>query len=168
MESAHLSHKQPGSWYAVLLGEPSASGGSGKFPVPDLGDECVCCNSAHAELSHYDPSTGPYVSDRIPIPICTACRDHVRLDEKRTVYMVSVAVLGLGLVILGFIGLVVFAAAVGVVLMDRNRQRALSNSGHHVGIELAAAPGLLSVRTMNRRVAQRLIEVHRDEVHRVK
>lgn len=166
VDSAHLPEKQPGSWYAVVLGEPSGSGGSGRFPVPNLGDECVCCNSAHAELSQYDPSTGPYISDPIPIPICTACRDHVVLNEKRAVYVVAAAFVGLG--ILGFIvhilvsaiGFVVLAAAVGVVVVDRKRQRARSESGHHAGLEFGAAPGILSVRTMNRRIAQRLVEVH--------
>lgn len=175
MSHDSLEKRPPGSWYVVVLGDPAHHTGS--FPTPDLGHDCVCCNNADTEPIHYDPSSGPFICSPIPIPLCAACRDHARLNEKRVIYIVVSIFAGAGLAVLGLvlsllvitaIGALVVAGALGVLFMDRRKQQSLSESGHHAGLEIAGTFGICSVRTMNHRVAARLIEKHPGEIHRVK
>lgn len=171
-----VPEKAPGSWHGVVLGDPTGTGSTNTFPVPDLGDACVCCNSADAEPTSYDASTGPFIGEPIRIPLCAACRAHVHLDEKRTLYVVSAAFIGLLIAIFSFfvhvllapIGTVIVLGSLGVLFVDRRKQRRMSESGHHSGLEIAAGPGVCSVRTMNRRVAQHLVTAHQGGILRVK
>lgn len=174
-----VEKKTVGSWYAVVLGDPAdpqRGASSGRFPAPDLGTECVCCNGADAEFMNYNPSTGPFRSSPLPIPLCAACRDHVQLNEKRALYLVAAMFAGGGLAVLGvfvnlyilIVGALVLAGAVGILLMDRKKLGARCESGHFSGLDIAAAPGVCSVRTTNHRVALHLIERHQGEILRVK
>lgn len=174
-----VAKKRPGSWYVVVLGDPEdkdLTRSSGTFPTPDLGSDCVCCDSADAEIIHYDPSTGPFVASPVPIPLCGACQKHVHLNEKRAVYVVAAAFIGVGLGVLGAflniiilgLGALVLAGAVGVLLWNRNRHRSNCQSGHCSGLEIAGAPGVCSVRTMNVRVAERLVARHQGGIIKVK
>ena len=170
-----LRQKPAGAWYTVVLGDPSVSQPGSAFPVPELGEACLCCDRPGAELTHFDPSTGASIATAIPMPLCAECRPHVRLDEKRVLYLVSAAFGGAFLAVFGFvnllltaIGVAVFAIAAAVLFFDRQRQRRLSESGHHAGLEIAAHPGVCSVRTMNLRVARRLVDRHQGGILRVK
>ena len=144
--------------------------------MPDLGDACVCCNAVDAEPTPYDASTGPFIGEPIRIPLCAACRAHVHLDEKKTLYIVSAAFMGILVAVFSFfvhvllapIGGAVLLVALGLLFLDRRKQRSMSESGHHAGLEIAAGPGVCSVRTMNRRVAQHLVAAHQGGILKVK
>lgn len=179
-----LAEKPPGSWYSVVLRHEhshaavfamGALGGSSTFPVPDLGNDCVCCDAPDAGTVPFDPSMGRLECDPIQVAVCNACRGHVQRNTSGQQVAGITVCIGAGLAIwavsielwlLVAFGVLVLFAGIARLVNLGNLQRGLARDGHRAGLEIMASAGQCAVRTMNRRVAEHVLERHRRYVHR--
>lgn len=181
-----LDQKAPGAWYAVVLRKGysagrtaaiGAFGGKAEFPSPDLGRECVCCDTAQVETISFDASSEKFRCDPIAIPVCTPCRQHVSTNTQAAQLVAMAICAGLGLTLWAGMQRLWVVCAVGVaitagcawwILKERSKYRALAETGHFAGLEITGHPGQCAVRTMNRRVAMWLAQRHHDVLHRAR
>ena len=181
-----LEQKPPGAWYAVVLRRDfsaaklfaiGAVGGSGPFPMPELGSQCVCCDAAGAGHVPFDPSTDRMRCQPVQVPICEPCRWHVKRDTNDAQLGAMALCVASGAALLGVmkelwvvagLGAAGVAGCVAVLMRGRAKARELAESGHFAGLEIMAHPGQCSVRTMNRRVAMELAQRHAEVIHRVR
>lgn len=171
-----IPEKPPGAWYVVSLRRdyPAERGRKYSYPVPALGAACVCCDEANAPKAMFDPSANRSTAEPIAIPVCIQCRRHVSGDNHSQEFMGVLSGLclvgGLWCLTEGFGWAAGVAAGLGVlcywsVAVTRRKRRELAEMGHYSGLQISAHPGLCTVRTMNRRLAQDLATIHGNDLY---
>lgn len=182
-----VPQKPAGATYAVILRLPDFSigevakmggiGGSAPFPMPKMGESCACCNAPPTTSVGFDAVRGNRASaPPVPVPACAACALHLKRGTD------GAQLLGIGVVVVAFgafyaatnakwdvLGLCVVAAValVGIIVWRRRKGGRAAANGHHRNIEIMANAHQCVVRTTNRALAERLVEAHGKEVHRI-
>jgi hypothetical protein len=160
-----------GTWQAVVMKERgfsvvrSAMTRKGSFPSADYGAACACCNAATDEVMDFDPSA-QHRATPIAIPRCKACRMHlVPGNRAATVSIVlgCLAMLGFALgvkngAVYYVLGALCTACLLAYWLSTVTNRATMHKQGHHLGIEVVALPGMVSVRTTNPTFAATLRE----------
>ncbi len=173
-----LERKPLGSWYVVILKTEEFSharnfatgafGGEGRYPAPELGTRCVCCDAETTLRRPFDPSMSRNRAVALDIPVCKDCETHVASSTSRAQMLGAGFCVGIGLALwaamkqmwgLALLGVLALALVVGVVLSARAKRRAMAHGGHHTGLEIiVAAHGMCSIRTTNFRLASEVAE----------
>jgi len=152
----------------------SAMTRKGRFPAADYGTRCVCCDQETETRLSFDPSARHSASE-IALPRCEACAPHVA--RGNTAPMIYLGALGVGLVLVAMganngwwpvlgLGVLAFAAGGAYAWRTLAKRAAMRTQGHHVGLEIVAIPGLVSVRTTNPRFASELCSRNPQLAHR--
>lgn len=139
----------------------------GTFVIPDLGDRCVCCDSATADVVEYDPSVDYQALGLVRVPLCVGCRSHVGRYALWRPLLTTLALV-FGFVELTFaigfgrmnhlaFALLAIGAGVAVPSLLRRRRIAAARHGHHREFAFVARPGDVELRTTNRRLVELLL-----------
>jgi hypothetical protein len=135
-----------------------AVGRGGSFPTASYGSRCACCDAETDLRLKFNPSTG-WAATPIAIPACTDCLPHIQRTNPVAAGMLALVSLVFFAIAytnaawwaLG--GLACLAGAGAIHLSARRRHAAMIATGHHVGLQIVAIPGLVQVRTTNPRFA---------------
>jgi hypothetical protein len=149
----------------------------GDYPVPVFGERCVCCSAPTDDTVSYDPSGDQQVAERLEVPCCDGCSEHLgRSHLAEQLAILALVVGGLGTLFMGGAAIVsggedvllLGALACGIVplslggavlwLRDR-RQRTLISSGHHP-LEIRVELGRCVIHTTNATLAEELLALN--------
>lgn len=175
-----LAAKPVGDYYSVALRDKDFSllkvgiagglGGSGGFPLPDFGDRCACCNGEADRTLAFDPSTDRMHVDPINVPVCGTCQGHMKRNTSAAQILGGVLIpMALGgaiwsaaseLYAVTALSVVVGIAITLYILRGRAKRRETARNGHHPELEMGATIGQISVRTTNKRLAERILDAH--------
>ena len=141
--------------------------------MPSFGDTCVCCAAATEETVAYDPSGEGLAAQRLEVPCCEPCSEHLGTSHTASnlaVLGIAVGALGTltmggaaiasggeGAIVLGALacGLVPMASgAVVLALIDRRHRQRIA-SGHHP-IDIRVGIGRCVIHTTNATLADEL------------
>ncbi len=174
-----IARKPPGSWYGIVLkvdGLPvkhTLLDTHGKYPRPELGTRCVCCDVETTRRRPFDPSGDLWRGAPIEFPLCMPCNSHVQKDSKVAGRAALGLMGGIGLTaggsnrdswVIASFGIALLAITAAWFLADRAKRRRAAATGHHIGLELSVQHGMCTVRTTNPRLADEVAERNRDLV----
>lgn len=84
-----MAGKTPGQWYAVVLKVDDIAppvhrflDREGRFPRPELGTSCVCCDRSTERRGRFEPRDAISRGDAIEFPLCETCESHVRRTTR--------------------------------------------------------------------------------------
>ena len=139
-----------------------------RYPVPELGDLCVCCDAPGDSPFDFDPGNSDQQTGKIRVPACTSCTNHVR--RSRIVDGLLTTLMGVGFamaLICCFVswkaalgGAFVFGVGLGIYQFRKQCARASAARGHHNGFDIWVGAGYCSIGTTNPRVVDELVSRH--------
>ena len=130
----------------------------GSFPGADYGTHCACCDAETSQRIQFNPSGG-YAASAIAIPTCKDCQPHIQKSNPVAAGVLAiVSPLGFALayrngIVFAVLGALCLAAAAAIFFTAQKKAAAMRATGHHIGLQVIAIPGVVQVRTTNARFA---------------
>lgn len=165
----------------ILLEAPGPKPGlfasHGRYPAPVFGETCVCCSAPTDDTVAYDPSGDQQAAERLEVPCCDGCSEHLGTSHLvEQLAILALVVGGLGTLFMGGAAIVsggedvllLGALACGIVPLSlggavlwlRERRRTtLIGSGHHP-LEIRVELGRCVIHTTNPTLAEELLALN--------